>query len=436
MSNNNNNNDAFTIGDLIQNRKGELFMVLHQSVNNTYNGVVKHLQDLGATHRGWGANIYYDCGNYTRDRSNYYADLDVVKTKSTAKPNPRYGLTIIAPCNDVGEKRSFVWHEDCGRTQKTSMERHGFLPIGDERQAYRETVKHTRKKQKALGSYVEYLTDTGMLEDCALPKVQEMLEGKSIRLQFGIQMPRCLSYGEAQVRPPTNDATLEEMKTWVAHREESGEDANRWFGRFQKEWCSNFNFRSTFIPYQRWQEMFDGLTEFWSQRGRNYVHWDANRFFSSYNWSVLQEYQVWAFADTLRPHYEALVEALQGEGKVQEFFAKCDKICGGELSALAEKHGLADQDILRSDLRNGHAPDLRWVKDFPNEEQFLAYLDCDRDVFDEPTHYNKTAENFGKDYSFSYGHTFHRWHGEENWEVGEKIEKLIEHLGGEYSLWD
>lgn len=429
-NNNNNNNDAFTVGDLLINKRHKVHMVLHQSVNNTYNAIVKTIKDMGLNHRGYGDDLNYDCGNYTRDRTNYYADLDVVKTKSEAKPNPRYGLTIIAPCDNVGEKRAFIWHEDCGRTQKVSMERSGFLPIGDERMAYQETVADAHRKILALSAYCSYISETGMLEYCSHRQVGLLLKDKSIKVSYSIELPECMSHRKLETRRPNNDATLEEMKEWVAMIEKTGEDCNDWFGLFQKEWFSSFSFRNTFHSTQKWKDMFDGLEEHWSQRGRNYLHHDSNRFFSSYNWCVLQEFMVWALGSTIAPHYEAMVEALQGEGRIDDFFDKCNAITNGELWAVCQKHGLD-----RNDYSNTSKPDIRWIKDFPNKEQFLAYLDCDRSIFDEPTLYKKTAYNYGKDYHFALGHCYTRW-GERHWEVGEKIDKLIEALGGEYSLWD
>ena len=191
----NNNNNAYGVGDLIQqNNDGKtLWMTVVVKKDLSYDTLLSTLKknNIRVSAYSWSSDISYDVANYKRDRTSYRAELEVVKTKSKEKPNPRYNLTVLMSCVDQGEKRAFVHHDADERTMRGAMEARSFYALGDARMDLQEQVKRAQHLHHNVNDWLTYCNSLGLILNCAAPKVRDTMvdAGLGGYIKFSMDLP-------------------------------------------------------------------------------------------------------------------------------------------------------------------------------------------------------------------------------------------------------
>lgn len=415
MSNNNNNN-ALTVGDLLNDKKGGLWMTTGVQTDLTYNGIVKALDKALIK---WGSyyedDVYYDAGNYTRDRSSYSKVLDVVKTKSKDKPNPRYNLTIIMSCVDSSDRKAFIHHDDAVRSMSQALAYRGFLPLGDKRAEMRSQVEQAENANQALNYYCE--TVFPMVSNCAEAKTAEALEAAGLAGLVKTEVRRP-TFTHARWSPEHNnkgDATAEELQAYIDDVEKRGELVNQWLGECREKFDSNINFRNTFLQPDAWDDLMNETKQFYTNLGRA-----SNGVYESED-LLTEAYAMHKLGHLLLEDQEKLTEINKNLTARDDLWDHWDN---AEAKRLCVEFGLTN--------RWGHAPDIAVAALF-SREQLQAYLAIDKSVFDLPVLWADTLSAHSAAYHFSRGR-FRSQHNAHNFD--EWIDILIIALGGEYSLWN
>jgi len=433
MSNNNNNN-AYGVGDLIQqNNVGKtLWMTVVVKRDLSYDALLKCLRsnNIKVSSYSWNNNISYDCANYKRDRTSYRADLEVVKTKSKEKPNPRYNLTILMSCVDQGERRAFVHHDDDERTQRGAMEHRSFYALGDERMELQEAVSTANNRHQTVNSWLRYCNNLNLILECAAPKVKSTMvdAGLGGYIKFEMNLPNQLS-GEWYADSPHGDgSTLEQQQAYIQEVEDRGEFVNKWCGEFQKKFCDGFRLRATMLHSDDYDQMFDDCKQVWAKHSKN-IYTEKSGYHGS---AVSQEFVFHHLGEFVRQDIDALRAKLKeieqrvghkgGNNEVELYRWWCEQ--RPEVKDIQEKFGLRD----------------RYSCD-PSIYPFLLMTDAmlddyalvDRSVFDGDYLWENNLRNAETVYYFARGSNRHH-HGVDNQE--DYVEELIIALGGSYSLWD
>ena len=417
MSNNNNNN-ALSVGDLLNDKKGGLWMVTGVQRDITYSGITKALDKALIK---WGSyydeEVYYDAGNYTRDRSTYSKVLDVVKTKSKDKPNPRYNLTVIMSCVDSSDRKAFVHHDDAPRSMSQGLAYRGFLPLGDRRAEMRSQVEQAENANQALNYYCEHVFS--MVSNCAEAKTAEALEAAGLAGLVKTEVRRP-TFTQARWSPEHNnkgDATAEELQAYIDDVEKRGELVNQWLGECREKFDSNINFRNTFLHADAWDDLMNETKQFYVSLGRS-----SSGVYECSEW-LDEAYVMHKLGHLLLEDQEKLTEINKDLSARDELWNHWDN---AEAKRLAEELDLTN--------RWGYPPSIEVAALF-SREQLQAYLAIDKSVFDLPVLWADTLSAHRDAYEFSRGRfqnsTSQNAHNFEEW-----IDIVIIALGGSFSLWN
>ena len=415
MSNNNNNN-ALSVGDLLNDKTGGLWMVTGVQHGITYTGVTKTLDKALIK---WGSyyddDVYYDAGDYTRDRSSYKKCLDVVKTKSKDKPNPRYNIIIIMSCVDSSNRKAFIHHDDAARSMSGAVAYRGYLPLGDKRGEMRSQVEQADNATQALNYYCEHIFS--MVSACAEAKADEALEAAGLGGLVNTEVRRP-AFTRARWSPEHSnkgDATAEELQAYIDEVEERGASVNGWLGECREKFDKNISFRNTFHTPDAWDDLMNETKQFYTSLGRS-----SNSVYECSDW-VSEAYVMHKLGHLLLEDQEKLTEINKNLTANDELWNHWDN---AEAKRLCKEFDLTN--------KYGWAPNIEVAALF-SREQLQAYLAIDKSVFDLPVLWADTHEQHTDAYQFSRGRfqSNHNAHDFEEW-----IDIVIIALGGEYSLWD
>lgn len=416
MSNNNNNN-ALSLGDLMNDKNGGLWMITGHHQDLTYSGITKALDKSNVRWGNYNSDVYYCAGGYTRDRSSYNKCLDVVKTKSKDKPNPRYNLTIIMSCVDSSDRKAFVHHNDSARTQDQAIAWRGFLPVGDKRAEMRKDVDRAENANQALNYYCEHVFS--MVSACAEAKTAEALEAAGLAglVKAEVRRPTSMSARWSPEHNNRGDATAEELQAYIDEVEQRGASVNQWLGECREKFDKNISFRNTYLQPEAWDDLMNETKQFYTSLGRS-----SSSVYECSEW-VSEAYVMHKIGHLLLEDQEKLTE-INNDGYNGELWNHWDN---AEAKRLCKEFDLT--------TKWGYPPNIEVAALF-SREQLQAYLAIDKSVFDLPVLWADTHEEHVDAYEFSRGRfsgTGNRFnaHNFEEW-----IDILIIALGGSFSLWD
>ena len=432
MSNNNNNN-AYGVGDLIQqNDDGKtLWMTVVVKRDLSYDALLKCLRsnNIKTSSYSWNSSVSYDCANYKRDRTSYRADLEVVKTKSKEKPNPRYNITILMSCVDQGEKQAFVHHDDDERTMRGAMERRSFYALGDARMDLQEAVKTAHNRHLCVNSWTQYLMNLGLIASAAAPTLRKTLDDAGLGgyIKFSMNLPNEMADWDAD-SPHGNGSTLEQQQAYIQEVEKRGEFVNDWCGKFQKKFCSEFRLRNTMLHSDDYDQMFDDCKQVWAKHLTR--PWQEN---SSYHHSAIGQEFVFHHLGALVIEDKDLLRA-----KLKEIHEAQGHRGGNAESDLfswwVEQRPMVKTIVDEFELTDRYSYNPSIQPFISMSDAMLAdYANVDRSVFDGDYLWDNTHSNAETVYGFARGGHRHH-HGVDNQD--DYVEQLITALGGSYSLWD